>query len=48
MSQAAGATVFLDRDGTLIWDVDYLCRVEQIRIVAASSGSAGSVTRIWS
>jgi D-glycero-D-manno-heptose 1,7-bisphosphate phosphatase len=33
MSQAVGATVFLDRDGTLIRDVDYLCRVEQIELL---------------
>jgi D-glycero-D-manno-heptose 1,7-bisphosphate phosphatase len=33
MSLAAGATVFFDRDGTLIRDVDYLCRVEQIDVL---------------
>jgi D-glycero-D-manno-heptose 1,7-bisphosphate phosphatase len=33
MSAPAGATVFLDRDGTLIRDVDYLCRVEQIELL---------------
>ena len=32
MSLAAGATVFFDSDGTLIRDVDYLCRVEQIEV----------------
>lgn len=31
---AAGAAVFLDRDGVLIRDVHYLCRVEQIEVLA--------------
>ena len=30
---APGAVVFLDRDGALIRDVNYLCRVEQIEIL---------------
>ena len=29
-----GAVVFLDRDGVLIRDVHYLCRVEQIEVLA--------------
>lgn len=33
MSPAVGATVFLDRDGTLIREVNYLCRVEQIELL---------------
>lgn len=33
MSLPPGAAVFLDRDGTLIRDVNYLCRVDQIEIL---------------
>lgn len=31
---APGAAVFLDRDGVLIRDVHYLCRVEQLEVLA--------------
>ena len=34
MTAAPGAAVFLDRDGVLIRDVHYLCRVEQIEVLA--------------
>lgn len=33
MSEARRAAVFLDRDGTLIRDVGYLCRQEQLEIL---------------
>lgn len=39
MSLAAGATVFLDRDGTLIRDVGYLCRVAQLEILPGVSAA---------
>ena len=34
MTATPGAAVFLDRDGVLIRDVHYLCRVEQIEVLA--------------
>jgi len=34
MTVAPGAAVFLDRDGVLIRDVHYLCRVEQIELLS--------------
>jgi D-glycero-D-manno-heptose 1,7-bisphosphate phosphatase len=33
MRQGDGAAVFVDRDGTLIRDVGYLCRAEQLEIL---------------
>jgi histidinol phosphatase-like enzyme len=33
MAPAQGAAVFLDRDGTLIREVNYLCRPEQVEIL---------------
>jgi len=36
MTAAPGAAVFLDRDEVLIRDVYYLCRVEQIEVLAGA------------
>jgi hypothetical protein len=46
MSLAAGATVFFDRDGTLIRDVDDLCRVGTAGY-RATAYSSPAVANIW-
>ena len=39
----ADEAVFLDRDGTLIEEVNYLSRADQVRLVP---GAAGAVRRV--
>jgi D-glycero-D-manno-heptose 1,7-bisphosphate phosphatase len=40
-----GAALFLDRDGVVVEEVDYLCRVEDVRLVHGAAGVIGAANR---
>ncbi len=41
-----GPALFLDRDGVVVEEVDYLCRVEDIAVIPGAAGVIGAANRL--
>jgi D-glycero-D-manno-heptose 1,7-bisphosphate phosphatase len=44
-ARRGGAALFLDRDGVLVEETNYLCRVEDVRVIAGASGIVAQANR---